>query len=115
MIVSVEQPHTSARNSWPAIVVGLTLLTDRVRIDLEGEPGGHNGRHTDRCLRARADLRQQGVADSQGDGSGGLRRRRSNGLMEVCPRPIGDPPFSGLALVASQLRVRWFEGAGYSE
>ena len=35
--------------------------------------------------------------------------------MEVCPPPIGDPPFSGLALVASQLRVRWFEGAGYSE
>ena len=38
VIVSVEQPHTSARNNWPAIVVGLTLLTDRVRIDLEGEP-----------------------------------------------------------------------------
>jgi molybdate transport system ATP-binding protein len=38
VIVSLDQPHTSARNSWPAIVVGLTLLTDRVRIDLEGEP-----------------------------------------------------------------------------
>ena len=38
VIVSVEQPHTSARNSWPAIVVGLTLLTDRVRINLKGEP-----------------------------------------------------------------------------
>ena len=38
VIISADQPHTSARNSWPAIVVGLTLLTDRVRIDLEGEP-----------------------------------------------------------------------------
>ena len=38
VIVSLDQPHTSARNTWPAIVVGLTLLTDRVRIDLEGEP-----------------------------------------------------------------------------
>jgi molybdate transport system ATP-binding protein len=38
VIISADQPQTSARNSWPAIVVGLTLLTDRVRIDLEGEP-----------------------------------------------------------------------------
>jgi len=38
VIISTDQPQTSARNSWPAIVVGLTLLTDRVRIDLEGEP-----------------------------------------------------------------------------
>ena len=38
VVVSIEQPHTSARNSWPATIVGLTLLTDRVRIDLEGEP-----------------------------------------------------------------------------
>ena len=38
VVVSLEQPHTSARNTWPATIVGLTLLTDRVRIDLEGEP-----------------------------------------------------------------------------
>jgi molybdate transport system ATP-binding protein len=38
VVVSIEQPHTSARNAWPATIVGLTLLTDRVRIDLEGEP-----------------------------------------------------------------------------
>jgi molybdate transport system ATP-binding protein len=38
VVVSVDQPHTSARNAWPAIVVGLTLLTDRVRIDMDGEP-----------------------------------------------------------------------------
>jgi molybdate transport system ATP-binding protein len=38
VVVSVEQPHTSARNTWPATIVGLTLLTDRIRIDLDGEP-----------------------------------------------------------------------------
>jgi molybdate transport system ATP-binding protein len=38
VVISLEQPHTSARNSWPATVVGLTLLTDRVRIDLHGQP-----------------------------------------------------------------------------
>ena len=38
VVVSIEQPHTSARNTWPATIVGLTLLTDRVRIDLDGEP-----------------------------------------------------------------------------
>lgn len=38
VIVSLDQPHTSARNTWPATVVGLTLLTDRIRIDMEGEP-----------------------------------------------------------------------------
>lgn len=38
VLVSTERPHTSARNSWPATIVGLTLLTDRVRVDLDGEP-----------------------------------------------------------------------------
>jgi molybdate transport system ATP-binding protein len=38
VIVSLERPDTSARNTWPATIVGLTLLTDRVRLDLEGEP-----------------------------------------------------------------------------
>ena len=38
VVVSIEQPHTSARNTWPATIVGLTLLTDRIRIDLDGEP-----------------------------------------------------------------------------
>ena len=36
--ISNEHPHTSARNTWPATIVGLTLLTDRVRIDLDGAP-----------------------------------------------------------------------------
>jgi molybdate transport system ATP-binding protein len=38
VVVSTDKPHTSARNSWPATIVGLTLLTDRVRIELQGAP-----------------------------------------------------------------------------
>ena len=39
VVVSTEPPDvTSARNTWPATIAGLTLLTDRVRLDLEGEP-----------------------------------------------------------------------------
>ena len=37
--VSNQQPQpSSARNPWPAKVAGLTLLADRVRLDLAGEP-----------------------------------------------------------------------------
>jgi molybdate transport system ATP-binding protein len=37
--VSTEPPHgTSARNVWQAEVAGLTLLADRVRLDLRGQP-----------------------------------------------------------------------------
>jgi molybdate transport system ATP-binding protein len=39
VVVSAQQPdHTSVRNTWPATIAGLTLLTDRVRLDLVGEP-----------------------------------------------------------------------------
>ena len=39
IVVSTEPPHgTSARNVWPAEVAGLTLLADRVRLDLRGQP-----------------------------------------------------------------------------
>jgi molybdate transport system ATP-binding protein len=39
ILVATEPPHgTSARNVWPAQVAGLTLLADRVRLDLRGEP-----------------------------------------------------------------------------
>ena len=31
-------PPSSARNTWPAKITGLTLLADRVRLDLQGEP-----------------------------------------------------------------------------
>jgi molybdate transport system ATP-binding protein len=37
--VSNERPQpSSARNTWPAKVTGLTMLADRVRLDVEGEP-----------------------------------------------------------------------------
>ena len=39
VVVSTSQPDVSSvRNTWPATITGLTLLTDRVRLDLEGEP-----------------------------------------------------------------------------
>ena len=39
VVVSPHRPDvSSARNTWPATIVGLTMLTDRVRIDLAGEP-----------------------------------------------------------------------------
>jgi molybdate transport system ATP-binding protein len=39
LVVSSQHPQpSSARNTWPAKVTGLTLLADRVRLDLEGQP-----------------------------------------------------------------------------
>jgi len=39
LVVSRQSPQASSpRNIWPAQVVGLTLLADRVRLDLDGEP-----------------------------------------------------------------------------
>jgi molybdate transport system ATP-binding protein len=39
IVVSTQRPVAgSARNAWPARVVGLTLLADRVRLDLDGQP-----------------------------------------------------------------------------
>jgi molybdate transport system ATP-binding protein len=39
IVVSNQHPQpSSARNSWPAKITGLTLLADRVRLDLEGKP-----------------------------------------------------------------------------
>lgn len=39
IVVSSQQPVAgSARNIWPARVVGLTLLADRVRLDADGRP-----------------------------------------------------------------------------
>jgi molybdate transport system ATP-binding protein len=39
VVVSNQRPQpSSARNTWPAKITGLTLLADRVRLDLEGEP-----------------------------------------------------------------------------
>jgi molybdate transport system ATP-binding protein len=39
IVVSNQHPRpSSARNVWPARITGLTLLADRVRLDLEGQP-----------------------------------------------------------------------------
>jgi molybdate transport system ATP-binding protein len=39
VVVSSQRPQaSSARNTWPAKVTGLTLLADRVRLDLDGQP-----------------------------------------------------------------------------
>ena len=39
IVVSTQRPqHSSARNAWRAKVAGLTLLADRVRLDLDGQP-----------------------------------------------------------------------------
>jgi len=39
VVVSSRQPQlSSARNAWPAKITGLTLLADRVRLDLDGQP-----------------------------------------------------------------------------
>ena len=35
---TVEPDGSSARNPWPATIAGMSLLTDRVRIDLSGPP-----------------------------------------------------------------------------
>jgi molybdate transport system ATP-binding protein len=39
VVVSTQRPLAgSARNVWPARIAGLTLLADRVRLDLDGQP-----------------------------------------------------------------------------
>ena len=39
LVVSNQRPQpSSARNTWPAKITGLTLLADRVRLDLDGQP-----------------------------------------------------------------------------
>ncbi len=38
VVNSLRPQLSSARNTWPAKITGLTLLADRVRLDLEGQP-----------------------------------------------------------------------------
>ena len=39
IVVSTQPPQSSsARNTWPAKIAGLTLLADRVRLTLDGQP-----------------------------------------------------------------------------
>ena len=37
--VSTREPGgSSARNTWPATIAGMSLLTDRIRLDMSGPP-----------------------------------------------------------------------------
>jgi ABC-type molybdate transport system ATPase subunit len=39
ILVATQRPQpSSARNTWPAQIAGLTMLADRVRLDLDGQP-----------------------------------------------------------------------------
>ena len=39
VLISNQHPQpSSARNTWPAKITGLTMLADRVRLELEGQP-----------------------------------------------------------------------------
>jgi molybdate transport system ATP-binding protein len=39
ILVSTQHPQSSsARNTWPAKITGLTMLADRIRLDLDGQP-----------------------------------------------------------------------------
>jgi len=39
ILVSTQHPQpSSARNTWPARITGLTMLADRIRLDLDGKP-----------------------------------------------------------------------------
>ena len=38
IVVSTQPQSSSARNTWQAKITGLTLLADRVRLDLDGQP-----------------------------------------------------------------------------
>ena len=68
MTVSSQHPEPgSARNTWPAKVTGLSLLADRVRLDLDGQPP------------ALVDITPAAVADlSPGSRQPGLAHRQSH-------------------------------------
>jgi molybdate transport system ATP-binding protein len=39
ILISTQLPQpSSARNTWPATITGLTMLADRIRLDLDGRP-----------------------------------------------------------------------------
>ena len=86
VVVSTQPPQpSSARNTWPATISGLTLLADRVRLDLDGQPPAL----VDVTPAAVAELslrsRQPGLAHRQGHRPGGLpAQRRAGGLTKAC-------------------------------
>ena len=55
VLVSTSRPDgASARNTWPGTVVGLSLLTDRVRLDIDATPTGARRRDAGQRRGARA-------------------------------------------------------------
>jgi molybdate transport system ATP-binding protein len=80
IVVSSQFPRpSSARNTWPAKITGLTLLADRVRLDLNGQPP------------ALADVTPAAVAElSLSPGSQVWLTVKATEL-EVYPRPRSQP------------------------
>jgi molybdate transport system ATP-binding protein len=80
IVVSTQQPMaSSSRNAWAARVVGLTLLSDRVRLDLNGQPP------------ALADVTPAAVADLSLDPGTQVWLTVKATDLEVYPRGAGLP------------------------
>jgi molybdate transport system ATP-binding protein len=80
VVVSSQRPQpSSARNTWPATVAGLTLLADRVRIDLEGQPP------------AAVDVTPAAVAELSLDAGAQVWLTVKATDLEVYPRPDRQP------------------------
>ena len=80
VVVSTQPPRpSSARNTWPARVAGLSLLADRVRLDLEGQPG------------ALADVTPAAVAELSLDPGSQVWLTAKATDLEVYPHPRRQP------------------------
>ena len=80
VVVSTQQPQpSSARNTWPAKVAGLSLLADRVRLDLEGQPS------------ALVDVTPAAVAELSLDPGSQVWLTTKATDLEVYPRPKSQP------------------------
>ena len=80
VVVSTRQPQpSSARNTWPAKVTGLSLLADRVRLDLEGQPG------------ALVNVTPAAVAELSLDPGSQVWLTTKATDLEVYPRPTSQP------------------------
>ena len=100
IVVSTQPPQSSsARNTWQAKITGLTLLADRVRLDLDGSPHGPGRRHARRGHRTVPRPRQPGVAHRQGHRPRGLpgtddRRRLSRAGADHRSRSVIKQPLT---------------------
>ena len=80
VVVSTQQPSpSSARNTWTARVNGLSLLADRVRLDLEGQPS------------ALVDVTPAAVAELSLDPGSQVWLTTKATDLEVYPRPNSQP------------------------